>query len=106
MRVRATQAGFYQNKRYREGQEFVLIEVPVYQELKAGEVAKPGKGEPIALIKPEDQFSEKWMEKVEEVSAPSKKKSLPFVGGDKKKDEPKKVESKKSAATKKDDDVI
>lgn len=55
MLVRATQLGYYDLKRKRVGEEFVL---------KAYKIKKQdGK---IVTIEPEQQFSENWMEKVDE----------------------------------------
>jgi hypothetical protein len=54
MRVRATQMGYYNHKRVRVGQEFVLIEQRGVDADK-----KP------IVLKPEDQFCARWMEKLD-----------------------------------------
>ena len=66
MKVKAKKLVFYGNRRYREGEVFELV-------FRKGINAK---GEPIELT-PEQQFSEKAMEKLEEPArvTPSKKKA-------------------------------
>lgn len=53
MKVQATQLGYYQHKRRREGEIFELVEVKGFDKDK----------NPI-LLTPEQQFSKKWMKKV------------------------------------------
>lgn len=54
MRVRATQMGYYNHKRVRVGQEFVLTE----------QRGVDADRKPIILT-PEDQFNARWMEKLD-----------------------------------------
>lgn len=54
MRVRATQTGYYNHKRVRVGQEFILTE---QRGLDADR--KP------LVLSPEDQFNARWMEKLD-----------------------------------------
>ena len=58
MRVRAKSMGYIYNVRKREGEVFDLVPVKGYK--KNGDVL----GEPV-VYSPEQQFSDKWMEKVD-----------------------------------------
>lgn len=52
MQVKAKKLGYYNHKRRAEGVVFTLVPVKV-----------KGKDGKLVTIEPEDQFSEKWMEK-------------------------------------------
>jgi hypothetical protein len=56
MRVIATRTGYYEHKRLKPGQEFVLVE-------RKG-LDKEGKK---IVLSPEKQFSDKWMKRADEV---------------------------------------
>jgi hypothetical protein len=59
MRVRAIQLGYYGHKRRREGQEFVLEPIKrLRKDVKTGEMRE-------ITISAEQQFSKRWMEKVD-----------------------------------------
>lgn len=58
MKVRATQTGYYNLERRREGDEFVLSPIE----------GKNHKGEKVVFT-PEQQFAPSWMEKVEKPAA-------------------------------------
>jgi hypothetical protein len=66
MRVRATQIGYYNNKRIREGEEFELR--PAKGKVWDAQ-SKTFKEE---LLTPERLFSSKWMEKVDGVKPATK----------------------------------
>ena len=67
MRVRATQLGYYGHKRRKEGAEFVLEPIK--------RIRKDKDGNPREItISPEQQFSERWMERVDPI-VPKEKKS-------------------------------
>lgn len=87
MRVRATKLGHYDHKRIREGQVFELKTVQGHRKNKDGKLT------PI-ILKPEQQFSESWMERLEA----SPKADAPVKGRAKKNE----VEQEIST----DDDVI
>lgn len=79
IRVRATQTGYYNHIRRREGDVFTLVPrqgqilVPVMKKPKGGgeeeQATHPRTGEPMfkpvqATLSPQDQFSDRWMEVV------------------------------------------
>jgi hypothetical protein len=64
VRVKEGEKGFYGNKLYREGEEFTLVK-------REHSRNKDDKGKPV-VITPEQQFSEKWMEKVNPGPKPTK----------------------------------
>lgn len=66
IRVRATRLGYIHNKRVKEGEEFTLVPVKGFK--KAG-----GNGDKTPIeISAEQQFSERWMERVEDDEKPKK----------------------------------
>lgn len=68
MKVIATQLGYYGIKRRREGDEFELVPVTgLVKDPKTDELTK-------RVITPEEQFSPKWMKKVEAGASKSKGK--------------------------------
>lgn len=78
MLVRATKLGYYDNKRRREGEVFELKSIK----------GKKKKGlivEGDIVLKPEDQFSSNWMEKVDSekpVKKHTSKKEEPIASSD------------------------
>lgn len=66
MKVRATRFGFYDKKR-KEGDVFVLAPKEGHKQAADGSLVPH-------TFTAEEQFSKKWMEKVEEKSAEPKKK--------------------------------
>lgn len=58
MKVRATQTGYYAHKRKYEGDEFIL------EPIKRIRKDKDDKPREITIM-PEQQFSDRWMERVE-----------------------------------------
>ena len=77
MKVRAIHLGYYQNKRIRPGQEFELVKIEGKKKLKDGKYED-------LVLEPEHQFSDRWMEKLEE----DEKSSAKPKKEDKKKDKP------------------
>jgi hypothetical protein len=67
MRVRATALGYYGHKRRREGQEFVLEPIKRLRKQKDGSMRE-------IVISAEQQFSNKWMERLDQPAAPVEKK--------------------------------
>ncbi len=65
MRVRAKELGYYGHKRRHPGQEFIL------EPIKRVRSDKDGKPREIT-ISPEQQFSDRWMERVDAPSAQTK----------------------------------
>ena len=65
MKVRAKMLGYYGGRRYREGEEFVIVEREGHRKLKTDVLEK-------IELSVQDQFSEKWMEPVDG-EAPVKK---------------------------------
>lgn len=74
MLVRATQKGYYNLKRIKEGEIFELVPIEgLYKD-----DSKPGEAKPVKKTwTPEEQFSSKWMEKVDEPVARAKSKWKP-----------------------------
>lgn len=60
MKVRATQLGYYDHRRRKPGEVFELIEVKGFTKDPKTEKVSP------LTLSPEQQFSENWMEKVDE----------------------------------------
>jgi hypothetical protein len=58
MRVRATALGYYGHKRRKEGQEFVLEPIKRLRKDKDGNMRE-------IVISPEQQFSARWMERLD-----------------------------------------
>ena len=58
MRVRATALGYYGHKRRKEGQEFVLEPIKRLRKDKDGNMRE-------IVITPEQQFSARWMERLD-----------------------------------------
>ncbi len=70
MLVRATKMGYYNHKRIREGEEFVLRTLKGFvQDPKGRELVKKE-------FTPEMQFASSWMEKVDEDEATPEKKEI------------------------------
>ena len=74
MRVRAKRQGYIYDRRVREGEEFELKKVVGRKKLSSHSYEE-------IILNPEDQFSENWMEKLDEAeekeAAPKKKKPAP-----------------------------
>lgn len=71
MKVRATQQGYYGHRRRYEGDEFVLEPIErVRKDPKTGLDKK-------IMIMPEQQFSTRWMEKVDKPAKKEKKSAEP-----------------------------
>jgi len=71
MKVRATALGYYGHERRREGDVFVL------EPIKRIRKDKDGKAREVTIM-PEQQFSERWMEKVDQ-KAEKPKKEKPVI---------------------------
>lgn len=72
MKVRATKRGYYNHVRVEAGEEFELVKISGHRQ-----VGLKGELEPVNYT-PEQQFSAKWMEKVEAEmpkARPSKKQA-------------------------------
>lgn len=75
MRVRATSLGYYNHRRQREGDVFVLKPYTVIERSANGAIIKDENGKPKKkVVTPEMQFSEKWMER-EDAPARARKSS-------------------------------
>ena len=61
MRVRAITKGYYGDQRKKPGEEFDLVPRKGFKRDSSGTKKKP------IELSPEDQFSDTWMEKVEQV---------------------------------------
>lgn len=84
MKVIATKLGYYGNKRIREGHEFVLLPV-AERDKDNGRVIKDKSGKPVIKVKAEDQFSSKWMMKLQDhqkMKAKNKPLEDEILGGD------------------------
>ena len=68
MKVRATMLGYYGHKRRREGQEFELEPIKRLRKQADGTMKE-------ITISPEQQFSTRWMEKVDAGTPPVAKKT-------------------------------
>jgi len=70
MLVRAKRMGYYNHKRIREGEEFVLKTSKGFAQDPNGRVLKAKE------FTPEDQFSTSWMERVDEDEEIPQKKEI------------------------------
>lgn len=75
MRVRAIQLGYYGHKRRHPGQEFDLEPIKRMRKDKDGNMRE-------VTISEQQQFSERWMEKLDQPSKKAPKESKP-VGEEK-----------------------